>query len=52
MTELRTLSALLLLNYDVAFAEGEDGTRLLTESKDHFTMGLGKLDLVFTPVAA
>lgn len=52
MTELRTLSALLLLNYDVSLAEGEDGTRLLTMTKDHFTLGLGGLDLVFTPVKA
>ena len=49
MTEMRTLSALLVLNYDVSLAEGEDGTRLLTKTKDHFTLGLGKLDLVFKP---
>lgn len=52
MIEMRTLTAQLLLNYDVAFAPDEDGTRLLTTTKDHFTLGLGKLDLVFTPVAS
>lgn len=52
MTEMRTLTALLLLHYDVSFAPGEDGTRLLTKTKDHFTLGLGTLELVFTPVRA
>lgn len=52
MTEMRTLTALLLLNYDVAFADGEDGTRLLTNTIDHFTLGVGKLELVFTPVSS
>lgn len=51
MTEMRTLSALLLLSHDVAFAPGEDGTRLLTKTKDNFTVHLGSLELVFTPVA-
>lgn len=50
--EMRTLTAQLLLDYDVSFAPGEDGKRLLTETKDHFTLGLGKLDLVFTPARA
>ena len=49
--ELRTLTAELILKYDVAFAPGEDGSKLLNESIDHFTMTLGKLDLVFTPVS-
>lgn len=52
MIELRTLTASLLLKYDVSFAPGEDGTRLLTQTKDHFTLGLGKLDLIFKPVEA
>jgi tryprostatin B 6-hydroxylase len=37
------------MKYDVAFAPGEDGKRLLTQTRDHFTMTLGQLDLVFTP---
>ncbi|CAK3772144.1 Tryprostatin B 6-hydroxylase [Lecanosticta acicola] len=48
--ELRTLTAQILLNYEVALAPGEDGTRLLTQTMDHFTTSPGQLDLVFTPV--
>ncbi|KAK4618147.1 Cytochrome P450 monooxygenase lcsK [Fulvia fulva] len=50
MQEMRTLTAQLLLRYDVAFAPGEDGSRLEHDSKDHFTMSLAPLELVFTPV--
>ena len=50
--ELRTLTVRILLEFDVGFASGEDGTRLLTKTKDHFTVDLGQLDLVFTPVKA
>ncbi|KAF7197855.1 Cytochrome P450 monooxygenase [Pseudocercospora fuligena] len=50
--ELRTLTAQLLLKYDVKFADGEDGTRLLTKTKDHFTLTVGQLDLVFTPATS
>ena len=49
---MRTLAAQLLLAYDVALAPGEDGHRLLYETKDHFTMGLGELDLVFNPASS
>ncbi|KAK4627014.1 Cytochrome P450 monooxygenase [Fulvia fulva] len=50
--ELRTLTAQLLLKYDVAFAPGEDGTRILTKTKDHFTVSVGQLDLGFKPVSS
>jgi tryprostatin B 6-hydroxylase len=49
--EMRTLTANLLLKYHVAFAPGEDGTRLMTKTKDHFTVSVGQLDLTFTPIA-
>ena len=49
--EMRTLTAQLLLAYDVALAPGEDGHKLLYETKDHFTLGLGELNLVFTPAS-
>lgn len=49
--ELRTLTAQLLLRYNVSLAPGEDGTRLMTKTKDHFTVAPGQLDLVFTPTA-
>lgn len=45
LMELRTVTTKLLLRFDVAFAKGEDGRRILRESKDHFTMELGDLDL-------
>lgn len=35
--------------FDIAFAPGEDGTNMLTNSKDHFTMWLPDLRLVLTP---
>ena len=50
--EMRTLTAQLLLNFDVKFAPGEDGTRLLTKTKDHFTVSPGQLDLVFSPASS
>lgn len=50
--ELRTLTAQILLNYEVSLAPGEDGSRILTKTKDHFTSTPGELDLVFAPVAA
>lgn len=34
--------------FDVAFAPGETGKRLLTESKDNFVMDLAPLELIFT----
>ncbi|EME46239.1 hypothetical protein DOTSEDRAFT_148279 [Dothistroma septosporum NZE10] len=50
--ELRTLTSQLLLKYDVALAPGEDGTRILTKTKDHFTVSVGQLDLFFTPATS
>ena len=49
LMELRTLTAKLVMTYDMKFAPGEDGHRILKETKDHFTVDLGDLDLVFTP---
>lgn len=49
--EIRTMAAQIVLGFDVALAKGEDGTRLMTETHDHFTLSLGQLDLVFTPAA-
>lgn len=51
LMELRTLTAKILMHYNVSFAPGEDGSRLESESKDHFTMSLAPLDLVFTAVS-
>ncbi|KAF9889645.1 hypothetical protein FE257_007153 [Aspergillus nanangensis] len=45
--EIRLLTAYLITNFDVSFAPGEDGTALLSESIDHFTMALAPLHLCF-----
>ncbi|SMQ55629.1 unnamed protein product [Zymoseptoria tritici ST99CH_1A5] len=49
--ELRTLTATILLKYNVAFAPGEDGTMLKDKLRDHFVVSPGELNLVFTPIA-
>jgi hypothetical protein len=46
--ELRTVTTLLLLKFDVSFAPGEDGTRLLSKSKESFTLLFEDLNLVFS----
>ena len=46
--EIRLLTAELVTLFDVSFAPGETGQRLLEKSKDHFTLGMAPLDLVFT----
>jgi cytochrome P450 len=48
--QLRTLTARILLEFDLNFAPGEDGRRVLEETKDHFTVDVGGLELVFTPL--
>lgn len=46
--EMRSLTAKLVLMFDMAFAPGETGRRVLERSKDHFTMGMAPLEVVFT----
>ncbi len=41
--------SLLVSQFDVRFAPGEDGTHLLRDSKDFFTISLSDLNLIFTP---
>lgn len=50
LSELRTTTAKLVLNFDMQLARGEDGKRLMYESRDHFTMDPGALDIRFTAV--
>lgn len=45
--ELRTVVARLVTRFDISFAEGEDGRRLLEDTRDVFTLDLGELDLMF-----
>jgi hypothetical protein len=52
LMELRLVIALLVTKFSIEFAPGEDGERLLNESKDFFTISIAGLDLVFTPRAA
>ena len=47
LMELRTVCALLVSKFDVSFAPGEDGMRLLEKSEDYFTIGLESLMLQF-----
>jgi hypothetical protein len=47
--ELRTVVAKLVTTFDVAFAPGEDGRRLLEETEDCFTSNCADLFLTFTP---
>ncbi|KAK1085984.1 hypothetical protein LTR33_001794 [Friedmanniomyces endolithicus] len=49
--ELRTVVTRIILEFDVAFAPGEDGSQILTQTRDHFTVTPGELNLVFTPVS-
>lgn len=50
LMELRSVIALLVLQFDIRFADGEDGSDLINKSIDTFTITLGKLDLVFDAV--
>ncbi|WPH03318.1 cytochrome P450 [Acrodontium crateriforme] len=52
LNEIRTVLAKLILSFDIAFAPGEDGTKLMEETEDYFVLGLADLNLVFTPVKA
>ena len=46
MMELRTVTTRLVNRFDISLAPNEDGTRLIDETIDHFTVALGQLDLV------
>ena len=47
LMELRTVVAKLVLEFDISFAPGEDGSDLLEKTKDVFTLILGKLEICF-----
>ena len=46
MMELRFVVPLLVQEYDIGFAPGEDGIRVWREMKDQFTAAPGRLELV------
>ena len=45
--ELRTVVSLLVSKFDIRLAEGEDGRKLLEESRDAFTLRMEALEMVF-----
>lgn len=49
LLEIRTVVAKLVTAYSFGFAPGEDGSKLMNESRDHFTVGLAPLELKFNP---
>lgn len=48
VVEMRDLVTAWIQNFkSVRFAPGEDGSGLLTQTKDHFTVGVKPLRLIF-----
>lgn len=45
MMEMRSVTANLLRNFEIEFAEGEKGEACENETKDCFTLCVGKLDV-------
>ena len=50
MMELRTVTTRLVTRFDMSLAPGEDGKRLMLQTKDHFTVEPGGLDIVFKEI--
>jgi len=48
LNELRTVISKMVLEFDIAFAPGEDGRKLIEESRDVFTMSNSELKLIWT----
>ncbi|KAL2868106.1 cytochrome P450 [Aspergillus lucknowensis] len=48
LMNLRTTVARLVMEFDIEFAPGEDGSRFLGDAKDNFVFYFGHLNLVFT----
>lgn len=49
LINLRDTVAQLIMEFDVEFAPGEDGSRFLGGAKDNFVFYAGDVDLLFTP---
>lgn len=47
MSNVTYLVALLISKYDIEFSPDDDGTRVIRDMRDNFTMNPGRLDLVF-----
>lgn len=50
LMEIRSVAAAMLTNFEVSFAAGEDGSNLLNNTKDIFTLDLASMNLCFTPL--
>ena len=48
LMELRSVAARTVMQFDISFAPGEDGSNLLNRTRDVFTLDLAPLNLVFT----
>lgn len=48
MTELRTVTSRLVTKFDMSLAPGEDGSRLLYQTRDHFTVDPGEIVSIST----
>lgn len=49
MMELRSVVANMVRTFDMQFADGEDGSSVLHDTQDCFTLNVGKLDVKLTP---
>ncbi|KAF2129891.1 cytochrome P450 [Dothidotthia symphoricarpi CBS 119687] len=49
MAELRSVVANWMRLFEMEFAEGEDGSTIVNESRDCFTTNVGKVDVKLTP---
>lgn len=51
LLELRAAVCMVVMGFDVKFADGETGKDLMDNTRDHFTLGLGELWLSLKPRA-
>jgi cytochrome P450 len=49
LMQMRALVSKIVMEFDISFAPGENGSNLLERSRDHFTLGLADLNLEFKP---
>jgi hypothetical protein len=48
--EMRNVICHILSRFEsIEMAPGEDGSSLMTDTKDHFTMGIQSINMVFKP---
>lgn len=49
--ELRIAVARLVTKFNIQFAPGENGEKLMNDSKDYFTISIADLKLCFSQIA-